>query len=445
MTITCGTSYEDVARHSIEEDPHYVSLVIDMAEQKRVVASEDVYATNGLKLITKNTIIMGGLKDRLLKHKLLKPIDQSLIVENGVTSNSVASEVTRLIDEDPRLKQLMKNSGSSETQFQQLANLPLHPLIAFKLTVAKEQQPRVFHHLLLVTLIAQYLGNSIKMPQQDLTRLLCAALFHDLGELYVDPEVMNSKRKLNDMEWRHIYAHPITSYLIAHAIPELDPAVSIAILQHQERQDGSGYPFGIRGTKIGTFARILSVADVCTSIISSSNGNDRLSSLMRLNEKKYDPKLLALLNKGFGHLTIEANTYNLVALPQLKSVAQLLENWGKFRAALSSGVSNNPPIDLEFLFERMVNLRSMLLQIGFDPDSMQALVEIAASDPKVARELSDALSELNWQFKDLEREISRWGEKPHADMGFEEKYVLTEWIQELHAYIEQFDADEKTA
>jgi ribosomal protein S15P/S13E len=165
---------------------------------------------------------------------------------------------------------------------------------------------------------------------------------------------------------------------------------------------------------------------------------------MRLNEKKYDPKLLALLNKGFGHLTIEANSCNLVALSQLKSVAQLLENWGKFRAALASGVSNNPPIDLEFLFERMVNLRSMLLQIGFDPDSMQELVEIVASDPKLSRELFDALSELNWQFKDLEREISRWGEKPHSDMSFEENYVLTEWIQELHAYIEQFDAAEKT-
>lgn len=433
-----GTSYENLARHSFEEDPYYVTSITAMADHKEVVASEDIYAATGHKLVTKSTVINSGLREDLLRHKLLKPIDQSLIVKCGVTAESLAQEAARITEEDPRMRQLADGSGDADAAelFQQLARLPLSPQMAFKLTVAKEQQPRLFHHSLLVTLIAQYLAVSLELPERELTGLLCAALFHDLGELFTDPAVINSKGHLSETEWHHIYAHPIVGYLIVLEAADLEQAVSVAILQHQERLDGSGYPSGLRGAKIGLIARIISVADVCASIlVRADNSNERLSTLLRLNRQKYDPKLLDLLYKRFGRLSAESSVGEMATLPQLKAVAQLLDKWGEFCAAMSTDGRINPPRGLEFLFERMVNLRSMLLQFGFDPDSLLQLVEIEAGDPQFARELSEALGELNWQFKELERETIRRGEANRAALRTNENFLLNCWIKELHAYL----------
>jgi HD-GYP domain-containing protein (c-di-GMP phosphodiesterase class II) len=169
-----------MARHSLEDDLYYVTSITNMADRKDVVASEDIYAFNGHKLVSKSTVIRSELSDGLLKHKLLKPIDQSLIVKCGVTAESLAREAALITEKYPRMQQLVGHSGDAAALFQQLARLPLSPQMAFKLTVAKEQQPRLFHHLLLVTLLAQYLAVRGGLPERDMTGLLCAALFHDL-------------------------------------------------------------------------------------------------------------------------------------------------------------------------------------------------------------------------------------------------------------------------
>ncbi|MBK8570657.1 MAG: hypothetical protein IPN81_12320 [Nitrosomonadales bacterium] len=44
----------------------------------------------------------------------------------------------------------------------------------------------------------------------------------------------------------------------------------------------------------------------------------------------------------------------------------------------------------------------MLFQFGFDPGSLELLVEIAMADPQIANELTAVLDELDWQFIDLD-------------------------------------------
>ncbi|MEO8407144.1 MAG: HD domain-containing phosphohydrolase [Oxalobacteraceae bacterium] len=326
-------------------------------------------------------------------------------------------------------------SGDARALPRALARLPLSAQMAFKLTVTKQQHPHLFHHLLLVTVIAHYLAVRGKLSGNDLDRMLCAALFHDLGELHTDPAVLNATHHLSEIEWRHIYVHPITGYLIAREAVELDPAVPIAILQHHERLDGSGYPYGLRGAQIGSLARIISVADVCASIFARFGSNERLSALMRLNRQKYDPELLALAHEGFARPASRPAVAEIAALPRLKAVAQLLETWGKLHAAWSGTGGNSPPGELEFLFERMADLRSMLLQFGFDPERSQLLVALAEAEPQVANELAAALDEIHWQFTDLERETSRHRETIRAVLSADENRLLDGWIAELLAYV----------
>ena len=437
MPTAHRTLYEDLAHQSIEEDPHYVTSITEMADHKEVISSEDIYTSNGIKLITKNTIIGSSQREGLIKHKLCKPIDQSLIVQNGVTVESLVKEISRLIKENPSLQYLADFNGDFRALPQDLVLLVLSPHMEFKLTVAKEQHPYLFQHLLLVTLIAHYLAVRKKLVGKDMNNLLCAALFHDLGELHINPELLNSKNHYSEIERCHIYAHPITGYYIVREVAGIDPAVANAILQHHERLDGSGYPYGLLGDRISTIARIISVADVCGSIFARFGSNQRLTTLMRLNAKKYDPELLSLIHEGFGSITNCTVADNNSELPRLEAVSQLFEKWGKFRTELGllAADSSSPPGELEFMFDRMANLRSMLFQFGFDPGSLELLVEIAMADPQIAIELSAALDELDWQFIDFEREICRHSENIRAALNESENHHLDNWTKELLAYL----------
>ena len=82
-----------------------------MADHKEVIFYEDIYTASGIKLIAKNTAIGGSQREGLIKHKPCKPIDQSLIIQNGVTVDSWAREVTRLIKENPNLQHLAAFNG----------------------------------------------------------------------------------------------------------------------------------------------------------------------------------------------------------------------------------------------------------------------------------------------------------------------------------------------
>lgn len=439
MTISDKTVYEEIAHQTAEGNPHYVNMVTDMSDHKEVTSSEDIYSTDGIKLISKNTTISSNLRERLIKHKLCKPIDYSLTVQNGVTLDSLAREALHLIKENPGLQYLAAFNGDLRALPQEIVMLVLSPHMAFKLTVAKEQQPHLFQHLLLVTLIAHYLAVRLKLSSVDLANLLSVALFHDLGELYINPELLNSQNHLSEIERHHIYAHPITSYLIVREVAGINAAVSTAILQHHERLDGSGYPYGLHGDQISTLARIVSVADVCASIFSRFGNSERLRTLSRLNVKKYDPKLLSLVTEGFGRITSNPITSDITELTRLEAVSQLFETWGEFRAllGLASTSSGSPPGVLEFMFDRIANLRSMLFQFGFDPGCLELLVAISKTDLQIANELATVLDEIKWQFIDLEREICRRRELIRVALDDSENLYLDNWIKGLLAYLKE--------
>ncbi|MDD5247743.1 MAG: HD domain-containing protein [Rhodocyclaceae bacterium] len=427
--------YENLARQALDDGAHYVKTVADLAHRTELVADADIYAADGTRLAAKGALIGGELRDKLLKHKLLRPAGLSFSVPDGAMSTSLAQQTARLIDGDACLRQLAERSGDALDMRHGLARLSLPPTLAFMLTVAREQRPRLFRHLLLVALIAHYLALCRGLSEKDTASLLVAALCHDLGELHTDPALLDPQHRIGDTERRYIYVHPITGHLIAREFAQFDPAVATAVLQHQERLDGSGYPYGLRAERIGTFARIVGIADVCASILDRFGSNERLAALMRLNRQKFDIGLLALLHEGIGHPSPAPAVPRSAPQARLQAAAGLLERWAEFRPALAGAGSGQPVPELAFLVERMASLRHMLLQFGFDPDSQQLLMELLADDPQIAAELDAALDEVRWQFADLEREIARRREVIEPLLTADGKRLLNEWTTQLRAHL----------
>jgi HD-GYP domain-containing protein (c-di-GMP phosphodiesterase class II) len=83
----------------------------------------------------------------------------------------------------------------------------------------------------------------------------------------VPSEVLNKPGKLDADEWALMQTHPDAGVALLDSAT-ISPLVRSVVRDHHERYDGSGYPRGIAGDRIGEFPRLAAVADVYDAITS---------------------------------------------------------------------------------------------------------------------------------------------------------------------------------
>ncbi len=110
--------------------------------------------------------------------------------------------------------------------------------------------------------LAKYVG----LDFRELEVLEHAAILHDIGKIGIDSMVLNKQGKLSSSEFSLVRAHPIIGDEILGPIGTLE-GVRTTILQHHERYDGGGYPYGIAGDEISLKARILAVVDTFDAML----------------------------------------------------------------------------------------------------------------------------------------------------------------------------------
>jgi len=109
--------------------------------------------------------------------------------------------------------------------------------------------------------IAKYLPLT---PQQR-KNLNWAATLHDVGKIAVKDAILRKRGRLTEKELAAMREHPkVGAEIMAH-IKQLREVVE-AIRSHQERNDGGGYPDGLRDGEIPLVARIIAVADTFDAI-----------------------------------------------------------------------------------------------------------------------------------------------------------------------------------
>ncbi len=127
-----------------------------------------------------------------------------------------------------------------------------------------------FYHCVNVTVLSVVLGLGLNYPREKLVRLAYAALLHDVGKVFVSPYVINKPSTLTEEEFNEVKTHSQAGYdyLKNHFPASMPQTVLMAVLDHHERVDASGYPNGKAGKKITEFARIIAVADVYDALTS---------------------------------------------------------------------------------------------------------------------------------------------------------------------------------
>ena len=114
-------------------------------------------------------------------------------------------------------------------------------------------------HAMRSTIISIIIGSYLKLPSHRLIELGIAALLHEIGMLKLPAHIYLNTRPLESQEKKAIITHPVLSYNMLKSY-DFPLVISLAALEHHERENGSGYPQKLTSGKISLYAKILAVA-----------------------------------------------------------------------------------------------------------------------------------------------------------------------------------------
>lgn len=430
---------------------HYIQSITDLGNIRPIVTNQAIYTDTKIKLLDKGSTIDGGLFERLVQHKLMPRFDEAFSIDDAINHANIQAKARELLNNDPGFALLKSCHHETTRMLKALAGIKLIEAMAFKLTVASCQRPEVFDHSLRVALIALHLAIRCRiLSESKLEMIATAALFHDIGILHVSPKLLAPGHQLESEERHHLYAHPVTGYLLLSEYPEYHPAIARAVLEHHERLDGSGYPRGIQGKEISKKAQILMLAEIANTVFEhtpDTRNHQRLSVLLRLNHTKFNRQMSSILLNTIQSLE-EASQVNATTPLKsethlsIKKVATKLAELKDIFSSWESLTTTHPPIleqnpVIQLVSERINTLKRNLSDAGVEFECMSALLDSLAEDPVAIEELDLLLGETRWQLVEILHE----GQRRYSageQKSLRPPQALTDWLAHvteiLHAF-----------
>lgn len=395
-----------------------------VADSHGVEASEDIVARNGMKLLAKGARIDASVRDRLLEHKLNKPLEECMQVAHGVTTAQLQSLADEMIEQGTLLRELYGSKGTRTQAMQTLRQMPMGAPMQSLVTVYQGSGPDRLAHAMRVALLALGLSLRLASPQSRASgaQLLQAGLCHDVGELYIEPSYLQRGQELTPEQWKHVAAHPVVGWRVLKDMPGMGKTVAEMVMNHHERLDGFGYPRGRRGADLPIDHQVLALGELLGSIKDS-----RIAPLLRadvavkLIPGEYSHELTSLVDRTVRQCSSEELIRTSVPLPSVddtlrsaEATAAYVQRLDEARGLLheeAQTASEGFKTLMQQAFARFESIQKALASTGVDARSPQELREHLdqaglQNNQGLHLEVAVVLREINWRLRELEREMT---------------------------------------
>ncbi len=169
-----------------------------------------------------------------------------------------------------------------ETQAQQLSESLESTLLAIAKMV-EQKDLYTSGHQNRTAKISKDIACAMGLDIETCNRVYQAASVHDIGKIGIPSSILSKPAQLSQMEYELIKTHTQAGFDILKESSIMRPIANI-LLQHHERLDGSGYPYGLTNENIMREAKIVSVADVYESMTSDRPYRKALEKDVALDE-----------------------------------------------------------------------------------------------------------------------------------------------------------------
>lgn len=219
-----------------------------------------------------------------------KTIALSAGIAMGVsTKSSTEEDIIKLIDEAETEMYSKKTVSRTDNDLKHIENIT---------NILDEKSSREEAHADRTAELAAKLAKKINLKEAEIKKIINTALYHDIGKVAVDEEILNKTTALSPKEYDEIKLHALTSYRILNYFSD---TIDIAqyVLAHHERWDGKGYPKGLKEKEIPLAARIIAIVEAYEVMTSdntykqkSISKQEAVAELKRCAGSQFDPELV---------------------------------------------------------------------------------------------------------------------------------------------------------
>lgn len=228
--------------------------------------------------------------DRVLTDKSVDDFTKSSIVYDS------AKELVKDVFADPTRGQNIKDSQAF-VESTVLYVLEEHNAFINMLKVMSFDYS-VFTHSVNVCTFSLALAHAAGITKTgELIELATGALLHDVGKARIPEAILYKPGPLDKSEWQTMRKHPQWGAELLNETNLISQASYIPILQHHERQNGAGYPEGLKKDDIHLYGKIVAIADVFDAMTTNrvyraAEGTFSTLKTMYAQENEFDESLL---------------------------------------------------------------------------------------------------------------------------------------------------------
>ncbi|AJS60708.1 HD-GYP domain-containing protein [Paenibacillus sp. IHBB 10380] len=255
-------------------------------------------------------------KEKVSNHTKVATIEKSIgnssdsFVQNQSSSNSSSS----FEEEYDKLVHLIKNAYPSVLA----AGIPIYEIrnqlervihyikdysvISFSPRLLNDYD-YMYHNAVLCALSSYKLAQWSGLPPKDWMQSAFAGLFHDIGNVKVDPTILHKPDSLTTSEIEEMQQHTKYGYQLLKNVTAINEGVRLAALQHHEKVDGTGYPLRVQSNMIHLYSKIVGVVDIFHAMTLNKAYRKGQSPYLVLEQiysesfGKLDPKLVQIFIK----------------------------------------------------------------------------------------------------------------------------------------------------
>ena len=148
-----------------------------------------------------------------------------------------------------------------------------------------------FVHSLQVTALSVMLHSEAYLVSHDeMLDVGIGTLLHDFGKIFVSSEILNKTGKLTAAELEAYRRHPEEGYQYLKKQTRLSEISLGVVRYHHERNNGNGYPQGLKGPAISRSAQVAAICDVYCTLTIDRACRKALSSAIAVSIMKQEMK-----------------------------------------------------------------------------------------------------------------------------------------------------------
>lgn len=196
---------------------------------------------------------------KAVEYRDLATVEQELGQAKEIRTN--VRDLLTSIEQDIRSDRVLDRERLNEAVESMTDSIIRNPDALFLLTKLREADNESYGRALDVSIYVLAFGRHLGFPKVELQTLGMGGLLLDIGKTQLPGGLLTKRGPLNGDEHKLMKTHVQHSMDILSKSQWVPRALLDMVLTHHERQDGSGYPRGLRGPQIGIYGKIAGIAD----------------------------------------------------------------------------------------------------------------------------------------------------------------------------------------